>query len=70
MNRLRGSWLLIGAVIAGLIGIVWLWPSSPSADPSDDAVVSTPHRSVEPYLFVGPPEPGGGHDEHQWTDDP
>ena len=70
MSRLRGSWLLIGAVVAGLIGIVWLWPSTPSADPSQDRVVSTGHRSVQPYLFVGPPKHGGSHDEHQWTDEP
>ena len=70
MNRPRGLWLLIGGVVAGLIGIGWLWPSTQSADPSANEVVSAPTGPVKPYLFVGPPEHGGEHDEHQWTEDP
>ena len=70
MNRPRGLWLLVGGVVAGLVGIVWLWPSTPTAEPSADEMVSTPKGSVEPYLFVGPPEPGGENGEDQWTDTP
>lgn len=70
MNRPRGRWLLVGAVIAGLIGIVWLWPSTQEVEPSADEVVPTTPETTEPYLFVGPPDRGGGHDEHQWTEAP
>jgi hypothetical protein len=48
MNRPRGLWLLIGAVVAGVVGIAWLWPSTDTAEPSAGDVVSTPTRSAEP----------------------
>jgi hypothetical protein len=70
MNRPRGLWLLIGAVVAGVVGIGLLWPSTDTAEPSADEVVSTPTRSAEPYLFVGPPDHGGENGEHRWTEDP
>jgi hypothetical protein len=70
MKRLRGIWVWSAlAVVAVLVGVVWLWPTPQPSDPAGDAGPE-PVGSVAPNLVIGRPDPGGHHHEEQWTEQP
>jgi hypothetical protein len=71
MNRPRGAWIWATvAALAVCVGVVWLWPTPQPSGSSDDGTAPEPTGAVAPDLYVGPPTPGGHHDERQWTSRP
>jgi hypothetical protein len=69
MNRPRGLWIWTAlAVVAVLVGVVWLWPTpQPSSPAAKDPGGSD---AVAPNLAIGKSDPGGHHHEEHWTGRP